>query len=163
VSPFKVRLLVYLAGHPLMPHRLKTSLLRLAGVVTDGPVGLGQWVVLYGGGRLRIGRNSGLSHRVTVDHSADVSIGDNVAVGPGSSLMTSGHDMRDSSVRCGKHVLRPITIESGAWLAANVLVTGGVTIGAGAVIGAGSVVTRDVPPNTLWAGAPAREVRSLPI
>ena len=163
MSPFKVRLLVYLAGHPLMPHRLKTSLLRLAGVVTDGPVGFGQWIVLYGEGTLRIGRNSGFMHRVTVDHSADVTIGDNVAIGPGCSLMTAGHDMSDGSARCGAHVLRPITIESGAWLAANVLVTGGVTIGAGAVIGAGSVVTRDVPPHTLWAGAPARELRSLPV
>lgn len=39
---------------------------------------------------------------------------------------------------------------------------GGVSIGDRAVIGAGSVVTRDIPPDVVGVGTPARVVRSLP-
>ncbi len=42
----------------------------------------------------------------------------------------------------------------------TVIVLDGVHIGAGAVVGAGSVVTRDVPPDTIAAGAPARVLKN---
>lgn len=53
----------------------------------------------------------------------------------------------------------PVRIGRGAWLGQNVVVMPGVTIGELAVVGANSVVTRDVPPRTIVAGAPARPVR----
>jgi acetyltransferase-like isoleucine patch superfamily enzyme len=46
-------------------------------------------------------------------------------------------------------------------LASRVVVLPGVRIGAGAIIAAASVVTRDIPPNTLAVGVPARVVRNL--
>lgn len=48
-----------------------------------------------------------------------------------------------------------VHIRDGAWLGANVVVLGGVTIGRNAIIGANSVVTRDVPGYAIAAGAPA--------
>jgi maltose O-acetyltransferase len=59
-------------------------------------------------------------------------------------------------------VARPVSIEDGAWIAARVTILPGVTIGRGTVVAAGAVVTRDVPPNTLAAGVPARVKRELP-
>jgi serine acetyltransferase len=52
-------------------------------------------------------------------------------------------------------------VEDGASIGANSTICPGITIGSGALIGAGSVVTKDVPPNELWVGNPARFVRSL--
>ncbi|MGC1918731.1 MAG: sugar O-acetyltransferase, partial [Acidobacteriaceae bacterium] len=46
-------------------------------------------------------------------------------------------------------------------IAARVTIVGGVTVGESSVVAAGSVVTRDVPPNTLVAGNPARVIRSI--
>jgi len=46
-----------------------------------------------------------------------------------------------------------------ASIGSNATILGGVTIGEGALVGAGSVVTRDVPPNTVVAGIPARVLR----
>lgn len=52
-----------------------------------------------------------------------------------------------------------IEIGPDVWIGARVVIKGGVRIGAGAVIGAHSVVTRDVPPYCVVAGAPARVLR----
>lgn len=57
--------------------------------------------------------------------------------------------------------IRPVVIETKAWIGFGAKVLKGVTIGEGAVVGAGSVVTRDVPPYTVVAGNPAREIRRL--
>jgi acetyltransferase-like isoleucine patch superfamily enzyme len=49
------------------------------------------------------------------------------------------------------------------WIASRVTVLPGVSIGDGSVVAAGAVVSRDVAPNTLVAGVPAKFVRALPV
>ncbi len=56
----------------------------------------------------------------------------------------------------------PITIGDNVWLGGGVIVCPGVTIGENTVVGAGAVVTRDLPPNVVAAGVPARVVRQVP-
>jgi acetyltransferase-like isoleucine patch superfamily enzyme len=56
---------------------------------------------------------------------------------------------------------RPVVVEEGAFLGANVTVLPGVRIGARSFVAAGAVVTRDVPPAQLAAGVPARVVRAI--
>lgn len=58
-------------------------------------------------------------------------------------------------------IATPIVIEGNVWIAAGATIIGGVTVGENSVIAAGSVVTRDVPPNTLVGGNPARVIRSI--
>lgn len=50
-------------------------------------------------------------------------------------------------------------IGNDVWIGSDVLLLEGHTIGDGAIIGAGSVVTKDIPPYEIWAGAPARFIR----
>lgn len=52
-----------------------------------------------------------------------------------------------------------ITIGAKVWIGENVLILPGVSIGSGAVIGAGSVVTKDIGPNSLAVGNPARTIK----
>jgi len=56
---------------------------------------------------------------------------------------------------------KAITIGDNCWLAANVVVIGGVKIGSGCVIGAGSVVAKDIPDNCLAVGNPCRVIREI--
>jgi acetyltransferase-like isoleucine patch superfamily enzyme len=66
---------------------------------------------------------------------------------------------------CRKHTLRlrekPIVIERNVWIAAGATIIGGVKVGENSVVAAGSVVTKDVPPNALVGGNPARVIRPI--
>jgi acetyltransferase-like isoleucine patch superfamily enzyme len=55
----------------------------------------------------------------------------------------------------------PITIGDNCWFGTNCVVTGGVTIGERTVVGANSVVTKDLPPRVIAAGAPAKVIREI--
>jgi UDP-2-acetamido-3-amino-2,3-dideoxy-glucuronate N-acetyltransferase len=56
----------------------------------------------------------------------------------------------------------PTLVKRGASIGSGVTLLCGITVGENALIGAGSVVTKDVPPDVVVAGNPARTVRSLP-
>jgi maltose O-acetyltransferase len=148
-------------------NRTRTSLLRALGVrIGSGSLIMGGFEIT-GPGRaselLSIGVDTLVSGPLHVDLGAAVRIGDRVRFGHHVLLLTIDHEIGPSEYRCGRLVSAPITIEDGAWLGSRVTVLAGVTIGQGAVIGAGSVVTRDVAPNTLAAGVPARFVRDLDV
>ena len=57
--------------------------------------------------------------------------------------------------------VEPILVKKGASIGSNSTILGNVTIGENAIVGAGSVVTKDVPPNMIVAGNPARIFRSI--
>ncbi len=113
-----------------------------------------------GGPDIRLGRNVFINQNCTFYDLGGLSLADDVMIGPNVSLITSGHPLAPSQRR-DFVTARPIAIERNVWIAAGATVIGGVTVGENSVVAAGSVVTRDVPPNTLVAGNPARVVRPL--
>ncbi|MGB5085391.1 MAG: putative colanic acid biosynthesis acetyltransferase [Methylocystis silviterrae] len=88
----------------------------------------------------------------SVDH---VRIGRNAVVSQAVSICTASHDHRDPAFPL---VTAPVTIEAGAWVAAEAFVGPGVTIGERAVVAARAVVVRDIPAEAIVAGNPARHV-----
>ncbi len=99
-----------------------------------------------------------------------VHIGDNVMIGPNVTIATPMHPMLPEERNCrlredgtlyNLEYAKPVTIENDCWLAANVVVCGGVTIGEGSVIGAGSVVTKNIPPHSLAVGNPCKVIREI--
>jgi maltose O-acetyltransferase len=92
---------------------------------------------------------------------AKIVIGDDVQFGPNVQLLTPTHPT-DAKLRRAKwEAAKPITIGDNAWLGGGAIVLAGVSIGENAIVGAGAVVTKDVPPNSLVVGNPARVVSSL--
>ncbi len=68
----------------------------------------------------------------------------------------------DGELQTGKDwVVEPTLVKRGASIGSGATILAKVTIGANAIVGAGSVVTKDVPPNTIVAGNPARVLRPI--
>src|SRR5919112_2221699 len=87
---------------------------------------------------------------------AKIVIGDDVQFGPNVQLLTPTHPI-DAGVRRAKwEAAKPITIGDNAWFGGGAIVLAGVSVGENAIVGAGAVVTKDVPPNTIAVGNPAR-------
>ncbi|KVD34955.1 transferase [Burkholderia sp. MSMB1459WGS] len=113
-----------------------------------------------GGAGMKLGRNVFVNQNCTFYDLGGLEIGDDVMIGPNVSLITSGHPVEPSRRRdCV--VAKPIVIGRNVWIGAGATVIGGVTIGENAVVAAAAVVTRDVPPNTLVGGNPAKVIRSI--
>lgn len=113
-----------------------------------------------GGNEIRVGRNVFVNQNCTFYDLGGLDIADDVMIGPNVSLITSGHPLEPSQRRTAT-IGKPIAIERNVWIATGATIIGGVTIGENSVVAAGSVVTRDVPPNTLVGGNPARVIRSI--
>ncbi|HZZ19803.1 MAG TPA: sugar O-acetyltransferase [Opitutaceae bacterium] len=113
-----------------------------------------------GGAEIRVGRGVFINQNCTFYDLGGLDIGDNVMIGPNVSLLTASHPLEPSQRRTAT-IGRPIAIGKGAWIAAGATIIGGVTIGENSVVAAGSVVTKDVPPNTLVGGNPAKVIRAI--
>ncbi len=113
------------------------------------------------GYQIHIGARTFANFGLTALDVARIVIGDDVQIGPNVQLLTPTHPT-DAELRRAKwEAARPITIEDNAWLGGGAVVLAGVVVGENAIVGAGAIVTRDVPPNTVVMGNPARVVRSL--
>jgi maltose O-acetyltransferase len=84
----------------------------------------------------------------------------NVQIGPNVQLLTPTHPIDAEPRRAKWETALPITIKDNVWIGGGAIVVGGVVTGENAIVGAGAVVTKDLPPNTVAVGNPARVVRS---
>ena len=111
------------------------------------------------GRNIRIGKNVFINTGCRFQDQGGIVIGDGALIGHNVVLATLNHH-EDPRKR---HILipAPITIGKDVWIGANATVVPGVTIGDGAVIAAGAVVTRDVPPNVVVGGVPARVLKKI--
>ena len=140
--------------------RLRTRILRVFGyqigegtVIWQTPLLNGQGPILN---RLRIGSHVSINVGCLFDLSDEIHIGDNVGIGHEVLLLTGSHKLGPKERRNGPFISAPIRIGNGAWIGARAIILPGVKIGDGAVIAAGAVVNKDVPENSLVAGAPAQ-------
>ena len=99
-----------------------------------------------------IGRNVWLGLYVYIDdlHPEALTIGDNCTIGIRTTIITHFYRGSRQPASNGR-----VVIERDVFIGPHCVILPNVTIGEGAVVQAGSVVTRSVPPHTLWGPAPA--------
>jgi len=141
-------------------------------------VKLSQFINLYGceiGDETKIGAFVEIQKNATVGRRCKISshtfvcegvqIEDNVFVGHGVMFINDSYPRATTSeggLQTEKdwHVEKTI-VKRGASIGSGATILSNITIGENAIVGAGAVVTRDVPPNTIVAGNPAKILRSI--
>lgn len=110
---------------------------------------------------LEMGVNSFINYDCIMLNNAMIKLGDNVLVGPKVSFYTAMHPIDAKQREQWLIYAKPITVEDNVWIGGSATILGGVTIGKNAIVGAGAVVTKDVEPNTIVVGNPARVLRKI--
>lgn len=110
-------------------------------------------------GSIRIGNYALICPGVRMGSSCSITVGDNCMFASGAYVTDS--DWHGIYNRTSMGAAAPVIIEENAWIGDQAIICKGVTVGRNSIVGAGAVVTRDVPPNAIAAGNPARVVRHL--
>ena len=125
----------------------------------------GVWITAPDQARIRIGTGCFLNLGVMVASMNLVEIGDHCMFANGCFISDAAHRFDDPDTPVpwqGFTTKGPTHVGDNVWCGAGVVITSGVTVGRRAVIGANSVVTQDVPPYSMAAGAPAKVIKEIP-
>jgi acetyltransferase-like isoleucine patch superfamily enzyme len=122
------------------------------------------WLTAPAPARIRIGRGTFLNIGVMIAAAGLVEIGEHCMFANGCFVTDADHRFDDPDKPVpwqGFTSKGPTRIADNVWCGAHVVITGGVTIGERSVIGANSVVTHDIPPFSIAAGAPAKVLKTI--
>ena len=109
---------------------------------------------------IEVGKNVFVNNACTFMDRGGITLEDDVKIGPRVNLITENHDLDPTKRRT--LISNRIVVKRNVWIGAAATILPGVTIGENAVVAAGAVVTRDVPPNTIVAGVPAKVIKQIP-
>ena len=156
---------------PLYQHRGKHSVIHCSARMDTPPYrkfSLGDYSVVESFACI----NNAVGDVVIGDHTriglhntiiGPVSIGKHVNLAQGITVTALNHNFKDSDKRIDEQGVstNPVTIGNDIWIGANAVILPGVTIGDHSVVAAGAVVTKDVPPQSLVAGVPAKVIKQI--
>ena len=136
-----------------------------------------------------LGKNIRIQYPYKVCGVKNITMHDNVSIGPGSTIYTTGAKLTfhphitigpNLTIITGDHMHKvgrfidsicgsektpdldqDVTIESDVWIGCNVTILKGVTIGHGSIVAAGAVVTKSCPPYSILGGVPAKVIKQV--
>lgn len=133
--------------------------------IGDGTYRLGPGIVITAshGGVVEIGEFVTLRRLLTIHARERIAIGDHSRIGEMVTIRDHNHfsELDDApGDKKGFHSA-PVVIGRNVWVGVKATITPGVTIGDNAIVGANAVVTKDVPPNSVVGGVPAKVIRTF--
>jgi acetyltransferase-like isoleucine patch superfamily enzyme len=121
--------------------------------------------IIRRGAHIIIGNNVGISNSTFVAMNSII-IEDDVKIGGSCSIYDNDFhaiNYQDRILKNDSNVSNePVLLKKGSFIGAHTIILKGVTIGERAVIGAGSIVTTDVADDEIWAGNPAKKIKTIP-
>lgn len=148
--------LVFASWTPPPFHRWRGLLLRLFGADVHSTARVYGSTRIWYPPNLRMDAHAVMGPRVNCYCMAPVTLGEKAIVSQGAHLCGGTHDIADRDFQL---VIKPITVERGAWVAAEAFVGPGVVVGEFAVVGARAVVLRNAEPYGVYVGNPAQLVK----
>lgn len=141
------------------PEELAELFSELTGEKTPSSFGLFPPFYTDCGKNIHLGENVFINFSCHFQDQGGIYIGNNVLIGHCVTLATLNH-MQSPKDR-GSMIPKAIHIGNDVWIGSNSTILQGVTIGDGAIIAAGAVVTKDVAPNTIVGGVPAKFIKKI--
>lgn len=111
------------------------------------------------GKNITVGKNVFINACCHFQDHGGITIGDGCLIGHNVVFATLNHDMNPQKRAMMNPA--PIVLGKNVWIGSNSTILQGVTVGDGAVVAAGAVVTKDVAPNTVVGGVPAKYIRDV--
>ena len=137
---------------PISLSRLKRRVLRAFGARIGEGVVIKPRVTITFPWKLTVGDHVWLGEECWLLNLERIVIGNNVCISPRAFLCTGSHNYKSPKFDL---IVKPITVENGAWLGAGCWVGPGVTVGTHAVLTAGSIAATDLEPSGIYRGNPA--------
>lgn len=112
---------------------------------------------------LKVGNHVSINRDSNLSCMGGITIGDHVAIGHGTSIISTNHSYSDPEVPINYQpiILSPVVIGTNVWIGARVTILAGVSIADGSIIAAGAVVTKSITePNMIIGGVPAKPIKS---
>ncbi len=141
------------------PEELRELMSELIDKPLDDAFGLFPPFYTDCGQNITIGRHTFINMGCSFQDWGGITIGDDCLIGHNCTICTINHS-KDPERR-GDMTCSPVTIGNKVWIGANVTILPGVSIGDGAIIAAGAVVTKDVAPETIVGGIPAKLIKHI--
>ena len=139
------------------PEELRALMSELVGYRVDGSFGLFPPIYSDFGRNIKIGKNVFINSGCCFQDQGGIELGDGCLIGHQVVIATLNHDPSPS--RRGGMIPAKVVIGRDVWVGSHATILPGVTIGDGAIVAAGAVVTKDVPPNAVVAGVPAKVIK----
>ncbi|HTR40645.1 MAG TPA: putative colanic acid biosynthesis acetyltransferase [Pseudomonadales bacterium] len=137
---------------PLCLSPLKRTILRAFGAQIGRGVVIKPQVKITFPWKLTIGDHVWLGEECWLLNLERITIGNNVSISQRAFLCTGNHNYKSPTFDL---IVKPITVEDGAWIGAGAWVGPGVRVGTHAVLAAGSVAAKDLEPFGIYGGNPA--------
>lgn len=154
-----IRLCVEMNATATDVNQVRARVSRIIGTEVDSSTTIFPPFYTNFGRFISLGKNVFINHNCSFLDIGGITIEDDVQIGPSVNLTSENHPLAPGD---RKTVLpKLITIKRNAWIGAGATILPGVTVGENSVVAAGAVVSRDVPPNTVVAGVPAKVVKTL--
>ncbi len=119
-------------------------------------------VYIYSPENIDFGDNVSIHPMCYLEGQGGIEIGNDVSIAHAVSILSTTHNMDDLVLPIKDQGVteKKVTIHDNVWIGCKATVLCGIEINSGSVIGANSVVTKNIKPNSVSAGVPAKEIRS---
>ncbi len=108
--------------------------------------------------RVKLGRGVKIMNNCLMMARGGIILEEGAMVAANAQLISNNHDLHDRMLL----ICKPVHIGKNAWIGAGATILPGVTVGENAVVAAGAVVTKNVAPNTIVGGNPAKFIKNIP-